>query len=712
MNPILRYLTFSALTFTTLHALGQSSDLDILDNTNVVLTPTRLRQPISEVPGSVTVITADMLATYGITTVPEALRLVPGMAVTQLTGGEYTVNYHGNNASAPRRMNVLIDGMSVYRSAFAQVDWTMLPVAIDDVERIEVTRGPNSASYGPNSMVAIINIITKHPNESAGTSLRLSAGSRQTRTATARHGGKLGQSTTYWLTLDRQQTAGLELLEGTGVTSAATDPHHDKSDRTLVNFRSSTEIGKNENIELRFSALNGGQERAVIDQYQQSYPDIGLQERDIGFTWRKSLTPAHDIEVSGYVSRHSNDQNWVTCLPALAYLPEMGALYRANAEYAVTILNGRIPSGGSTADNILAAAALRAVQTLGGRATVPACGTANQNYVENRADIEVQSTSVISDALRFVAGFGGRHDIAESETYLGGKVSNNTMRAFLNAEYRPAAATVINAGGYYERDNLTGSSFSPRLALNQHLDANNTVRMVVSRANRMPDIIEQRANWSYRTTGLNPALLGVTEAYFAQSARANGTLDAEKNTSREIGYTGNFPRYGLMIDAKLFDDRLTNLISERVALVEFNPTNGNALRLRGAELQVDYAPTPSWAVHAGYSRVNARATTPLELTQHSRNSGMFAASHLFPGEIRLSLAAHKSQGTPAGQTGFAKQDLTVSKRYQVRGAVLTPTLTVTHLNRTEMRYFYDSDESTTHGYGNQMQYRFIVKADF
>lgn len=712
MKPLPRYLALSALSLTTLSAFGQSSDLDIIDNANVVLTPTRLRQPISEVPGSVTVISADMLMKYGVASIPEALRLVPGMAVTQLSGGEYTINYHGSNSISPRRMNVLVDGMSVYRSAFAQVDWTMLPVAMDDIERIEVTRGPNSASYGPNSMLAIINIITKHPNESAGTSLSASTGSRDTHTASARHGGRIGARTNYWITADHRQSDGFENVRGTGLTFTGADPHHDRSRRDLVSFRSSTDLGKDENLELRLSALNGHQEQPLTDQYQRSFPDVSLQERDVGVTWRKSFSPAHEVKVNAYLSRHSNDQSWIECLPALAYLPELGTLWRANPGYVMAIIEGRPPSGGTPADNLLAAAALRAIRALGPRAAVPACGTTNQNYVEDRADIEVQTTSVISDTLRFVAGIGGRRDTAESQTYLGGKVSNNAWRVFANAEYRPTPTTVINAGGYHESDNLTGSSFSPRLALNKHLNANNTVRFVLSRANRMPGIIEQRADWSYRTNGLDPALLGVTEAYFAQSARASGNLEAEKNTSREIGYTGNFPARGLMMDAKLFDDRLTNLISERITLANFAPSNANALRLRGAEIQVDYTPTPKWNVHAGYSHLNADATTPMELTQHSSNSGTFAVSHLFTGDFRVSLAAYRNAGSDTGQSGFGKQELTVSKRVRIADAVFTPMLTVTHLDENDVTYFYDSGKSITNRVGSKMQYRFSIKATF
>jgi iron complex outermembrane receptor protein len=712
MKTLPYYLALGVLAATSLQAFGQSNDLDIIDSTNVVLTPTRLRQSLSEVPVSVTVITADMLFKYGIGSVPEALRLVPGMAVTQESGGNYTINYHGSNSLVSRRMNVLIDGMSVYRSAFAQVDWTMLPVAMEDIERIEVTRGPNSASYGPNSMLAIINIITRHPNESAGTSLSGSTGSRQTRTATARHGGKLGNSTNFWITLDHQETEGFAEVFGKGFTQPGLDPHHDRSERQLLNFRSSTELATDENLEFRLSALNGKQENQLFEAYQRSFPDVGLQERDIGVTWQKTLSPAHELKVSAYISKHSNDQKWIECLPALAYLPELGTLWKANPNYVLAIIAGRLPSGGSPADNLMAAAAIRAIRALGAKATAPACGTTNQDYVENRADIEIQNTTVISDSLRFVAGAGGRRDTAESATYLGGKVGNNTWRVFANAEYRPRPSIIVNAGGYYESDNLTGSSFSPRIAMNKHINANNTVRVVLSRANRMPGIIEQRANWSYLTTGLNPALLGVTEAYYAQSARAPGNLEAEKNTSREIGYNGNFPAHGLMVDAKLFEDRLSNLISQRLTLSDFSPTNNNSLKLRGAEFQVDYAPVPKWNVHAGYSYLDASASTPLELTQYSKHSGVIAASHLLPEDLRLSLAVYQNDGVSTGQNSFGKQELTLAKSFRVGSSILTPAFTVTHLNNQIVRYFYDIDKSLTNRVSDEMQYRFILKATF
>ena len=197
MNESLRRLLWPCVLLNLYApALVAANDPELLGaDLSVVLTPSRLRQSLADTPASVTVITSDMIQRYGIASIPEALRLVPGMAVTQATGNDYRINYHGTNILVPRRMNVLIDGLSVYRPALAQVDWKELPVALEDVDRIEVTRGPNSVSYGANSMLAVVNIITKHPRDVEGTTITATRGSQGTANATARYSGKLGEST-------------------------------------------------------------------------------------------------------------------------------------------------------------------------------------------------------------------------------------------------------------------------------------------------------------------------------------------------------------------------------------------------------------------------------------------------------------------------------------------------------------------------------------
>jgi iron complex outermembrane receptor protein len=684
-----------------------ASDSDLLENNiPVVLTPTRLRQSLADVPASVTVITAEMLHRYGITSIPDALRLVPGMAVTQVTGNDYRINYHGTNILVPRRMNVLIDGMSVYRPALARVDWKELPVAIDDVDRIEVTRGPNSASYGANSMLAIVNIITKHPKEAEGTTLMGMAGSLQTVEGMARYGGKLSESTSYRLTLDRQHDSGFDYSSRLG-------KDHDSTLLDKLNFRSITEIASNETVDFQAAVVQGVKQLEFVDKYQQTFPDIATSDYYLNALWRKSLSPNHDVQLQATIANHRNAQDWTTCPPTAMFLPQMFALWRANPAYANAILAGHIPSGGSAQDNALAAAALAAIGALGPRAAQPTCVDANQNYVERRSDVEYQDTFVYSDALRMVSGFGVRQDMGDSQTFAGGRVHNNSERIFANVEYKPIPWLNVNAGGFLEKDQITGTAFSPRVALNTHLTENHTLRFVVSKGVRMPDLQEQRGNWSYLATNFNPPLNGVTQGYFFQSAIAPGNLSSEKILSKEIGYLGNLPQYGLLIDAKIFDDRLTDLISEKLQVADFSPTNTNSAHLRGTEWQINYEPSDRWMFNLAYAYLHNDATTPLEQTQYANHSGALGLTRVFERGWRGSLAFYGSGANSFGQSFYGRQDMTFSKTFALeKDTRMTTSFIVRHLDNPSTLYFLDFGKTAESRYNSSMQYFVTCKYSF
>lgn len=154
-----------------------------------------MRQALPDVPASVTVITSAQITKFGINSLPEALRLVPGMEVTRTSGHDWRISYHGTNILTPRRMNVLVDGVSVYRPGYSRVFWQQLPVALADIDRMEVTRGPNSASYGPNSMVAIVNIITKHPKDIEQALMSTTVGANDIAAANVRMKASVGSTT-------------------------------------------------------------------------------------------------------------------------------------------------------------------------------------------------------------------------------------------------------------------------------------------------------------------------------------------------------------------------------------------------------------------------------------------------------------------------------------------------------------------------------------
>lgn len=698
---VILYVTFSANIFP-ITCFANGIDLFASD-IPTVLTPTRLRQSLADVPASVTIITSQMLNRFGIRSLADALRLVPGMAVTQITGNDYRVNYHGTNILVPRRLNVLIDGFSIYRPAFARVDWKELPVAMEDIDKIEVTRGPNSASYGSNSMSAIINIITKKPSDVAGTTLSATGGSLHTTAGLLRYAGNFGESTSYRVTVEQQKDHGFDYASSTGVG-------HDSTQLNKLNYRAITEIGLNETLDLQVVLMQGTKESEFIDRYQSRYPDVDLQEIYLNAQLNKSMSPNHEIEIQAYATQHQASQPWTTYVPTALLLPELFALWQSNPSYVNALLSGRKPQGGTVKDDVLATSAGAAVAKLGSRAMTPTCVDANQDYVERRLDVELQDTYVFSDVLRMVNGVGFRKDTGDSNTYLNGKISNNSLRVFSNVEYKPIKEIGINAGGFLEGDSLTGISFSPRIALNYHLDENHTIRFSVSKATRMPDIEEQKANWKYRTTNYSTPVNGATEGYFFQSARSPNGLTGEKITSKEIGYIGNLPAYGLLIDAKIFEEQLTDIISEKLQLSDYNPTNSNSVNLRGAELQITYVPSNQWIIHAGYSYLENNASIIQEKTQHARNSGVLGITRVLDNEWICSFAVYQYGSTTVGQSFYGREDLTLSKKFSLgENKSITPSFTVSHLDNPSSSYLVDTDKTRESRYNDSMQYFISLK---
>ena len=165
------------------------SEVDFLDEVPVVLSASRLSQPVNQAPAAVTVIDQDMIQASGFRDIPELLRLVPGFTVAYTRDNTWGVGYHGLADAFSRRMQVLIDGRSIYTAGFGQVPWASLPLSIEDIERIEVVRSPNSAAYGSNAFFGIINIITKEASQVAGGHVSAQAGEQGMAGAMFRYGG-------------------------------------------------------------------------------------------------------------------------------------------------------------------------------------------------------------------------------------------------------------------------------------------------------------------------------------------------------------------------------------------------------------------------------------------------------------------------------------------------------------------------------------------
>ena len=155
------------------------SETDFYSEIPVVLSASRLLQPVADSPASLTVIDQQLIEATGATNIVELFRLVPGFQVGYVRGHIYSVSYHGLADRYARDMQVLINGRSVYDPGYGGVPWANLPLEMNDITRIEVIRGPNASAYGSNAFAGVINIITKLPVDGRGAQLKVLTGNHE-----------------------------------------------------------------------------------------------------------------------------------------------------------------------------------------------------------------------------------------------------------------------------------------------------------------------------------------------------------------------------------------------------------------------------------------------------------------------------------------------------------------------------------------------------
>ena len=180
----------------TTQDLKRMSIADILDIR--VSTVSRIPEESKTVPAAVYVITHEDIRRSGATSIPEALRLAPGLEVARIDGGTWSVGVRGFADRLARSMLVLIDGRAVYSPLFAGTYWETQDVVLEDVDRIEVIRGPGGTLWGANAVNGIINIVTKAVKETQGLYVTGAAGSEVLGDGAVRYGGTTG-ATAYRL---------------------------------------------------------------------------------------------------------------------------------------------------------------------------------------------------------------------------------------------------------------------------------------------------------------------------------------------------------------------------------------------------------------------------------------------------------------------------------------------------------------------------------
>ncbi len=154
-------------------------------------------QKLFEAPAAVFVVTAEDIRRSGVTSIPEALRMVPGLQVARIDSNKWAITSRGFNGRFANKLLVLIDGRSVYTPLFSGVFWNVQDTFMEDIDRIEVIRGPGASVWGANAVNGVINIITKEARGTQGTLVSGGIGTEEHGFVGARHGNELG-SDGHW----------------------------------------------------------------------------------------------------------------------------------------------------------------------------------------------------------------------------------------------------------------------------------------------------------------------------------------------------------------------------------------------------------------------------------------------------------------------------------------------------------------------------------
>lgn len=493
------------------------TEQDVLGKIPVVLSVTRLAQPVSRAPASVTVIDRQMIDASGARTIPDVLALVPGFYVGYKSGNQPMVTYHGLSDVYSRRLQVLIDGRSVYNAASGGVSWSDLPISLADVKRIEVIRGPDTASYGANAFLAVISIHTYSGSEVAKNTAEVLHGTRGERRAYYRHASQSGD-TSYRVTL---QSSGDDLY----------DSKNDFRHTQLMTFRGDRRLSVNDTLELKFGFLGGvrahGNHPDGSDHHNSSAHSNYEQLR-----WHRKLGLDDDLSIQFYHNATNYRERYVD-------------VHSIPRNYDISV---------------------------------------------ERYDLELQRRMRPGPTTRLVWGLDARVDQARSLGYLYDRSpSFRSSQAFANLEWFPIPKVSINLGAMLEHNNYTGTALSPRVGITYQIRPGHTLRAIVSKAIRVPTIIEEQADSRLPSTPLGTQVLA-----------GNPNLQCERILSREIGYYGRFDRR-LFVDVKIYRDSISNLITLLHSPLPARFYNTDNVTISGAEVQFDYRPNRSNRAFLGYA---------------------------------------------------------------------------------------------------------------
>lgn len=528
----------------------------------MITSATRMSQHQSDAPVSMTVIDRVTITASGAQTVADLLRLVPGFQVAHVNSNKYAATYHGHSDDFPRRLEVMIDGRSVYIPIISAVDWSSLGLHLDDIERIEIIRGSNTATYGSNAFMGAVNIITRHPATETKASASVTLGSLNTQNSHVRYSGA--------------NSAGHYRISASHDKNRGSSQFRDGARRSYLSFSNSFSPTINDQVDIWLGADQGyikigelQMERGLPENlflprrtYQSNYQHI---------QWQRFINQGTHIGIKAY-------RNF---LRLEEQVPTIDELIRGGySEFeAITLLNNN-----------------------------PEFRYLSEDGTTQQQDIEIyisHNTALISAS----SGLGIRDSFAKSGTlFEQGKISSTRYRLFNNTSISPSPLYTLNLGFQYESEDSGPEAISSRAAVNLHIRPGFTLRLGHSRSERLPSLHESYTSSTIYFDRENDII-------FNAIRRPNPDLDTERILSNEIGLLYNFSQLPGHLDLRIFREEVSRGIESytvpfpdpQLSLSNTTRTSRNVSSWvnQGAELQLKLQPQSNLWFLLNYAYINS-----------------------------------------------------------------------------------------------------------
>jgi iron complex outermembrane receptor protein len=529
-------------------------------------------------------------------------------------------------------MQVLVDGRSVYDPVFGGMIWESIPLSIADVERIEVVRGPNAASYGANAFLGAINIITRKPVLSGETRARVVVGSQETRYVDLAQDWGFGSGHAF------QLSAGLADNDGF-------DDIHDGGRLLRLNARLDLRLNPRDRLELFAGASKTDLEAGFPLDPVQPERDVALAYSYQQLRYQRNLDDGSDLSFQLYHNRQERDDRYdVMFVPHWPVIPV----------YVDT------------------------------------------SFIADRTDAELEWRTQIGPATRLVLGSGWRLDKGEAPGGLdpAADTSHQQFRLFGHGEHRLMEDWLLQGGLMVEHFDGLGTYTSPRLSLNHSYHPQHTLRISAARGYRLPSLLEQHFLFGLYSA-LDDSPFPYPNGSMAYSAGPDiepERIDAFEIglvgdlSGLHLNYDIKLFKHRIrnLIDAEKHVDTLTVPGTEIVSWVTGNV---GQMDLHGLEMQLTARPGNRTRAHLAYSLawpdgqswvdyLNGVQTGPRDLDNLvPRHTVGLLIRHDFGAGISGSANfIHVSEQTWAGDGGnlpdFNRLDLKLAKAMRIPGADL------------------------------------------